>query len=71
MFFNQELKIDVLHLSLLHLKHATLSAKITPLKSDLVILLRITAVVIATRLLPTQRWVRFGITGAFHAPPKA
>ena len=27
MFFNQELKIDVLHLSLLHLKHTTLSAK--------------------------------------------
>lgn len=27
MFFNQELKIDVLHLSLLHLKHTALSAK--------------------------------------------
>lgn len=70
MFFNQELKIDVLHLSLLHLKHTTLSAKINHLKSALLIFLPITAVLIPTRHLPTQLLVRFGITGAFHALTK-
>jgi len=72
MFFNQELKIDVLHLSLLHLKHTTLSAK-KSINQNLfsLIFLPITAVLIPTRHFPTRFWVLFGITGAFHALPKA
>ena len=71
MFFNQELKIDVLHLSLLHLKHTTLSAKINHLKSDLLIFLPITAVLISPRHFLTRLWVQSCITGAFRALPKA
>jgi len=71
MFFNQKLKIDVLHLSLLQLKHTTLSAKINHLKSALLIFLPITAVLISTRHFLTRLWVQSGITGAFHALPKA
>ena len=45
--------------------------KINHLKSDLLIFLPITAVLIPTRHFPTRLWVQSGITGAFHALPKA
>ena len=53
MFFNQELKIDILHLSLLHLNHTTLSAKIC-FRSYL----PIAAVLIPPRYLLTRLFVR-------------
>ena len=45
--------------------------KINHLKSALLIFLPITAVLIPPRYFPTRLLVRFGITGAFHALPKA
>ena len=45
--------------------------KINHLKSALLIFLPITAVLIPPRYFPTRLVVRFGITGALHALPKA